>query len=437
MPEGASSDSARGVILDARPAELYRQPSEAEIYQANPALLALPSGRLVAAIHLHGPGVKKLPGPKGRLYPHHHLVQTRIIISRDKGETWQFTADLPFAFVRLFRDGETLYALGHKGNLMAARSFDGGTTWSKPEPLTPENEQGGLFTQGPANTWIHQGFLYAAFMKTRPEPFFGWPGSLLCPVVLKGRLGANLLSPKAWTFSEPEKTFAEWFGRTDWPGLGIPFYPTPLANGRNPVGDGRFAPCVGWDDAHVLGIGDPTHEWYDPSGRSLWVVLRAGVHRSNLAVLLRLTLRGDERPPLLEPHQAPSGVPFVFLPWPGGHRKFDVLYDDASRCYWTAAQRVTDSLSRPAAASSLKPGLPADEARALGLYFSKNLVDWSFAGLLTAPRDDLPVQTGPAMAIRGPDLHVVFRSGGPDCRRLPQTERILAVRIPDFRSLLY
>ncbi len=437
MKEGATPDSFRGIPLDPQPVDLYRHPPEAEVFQANPALISLPSGRLVAALHLHGPGLKKCPGPKGRLYPHHHLVQTKIFSSNDRGETWQFRSDLPFGFVRLFRDGEILYALGHNGNLMAARSFDGGNTWSKPEALTPPDAYGGLFTQGPANVWFHQGFVLAAFMKTRPVPLMGWPGSVLCPVVLKGRLGANLLSPKQWLFSEPEKTLSEWFGKAEWHGLGIPFYPTPNAHGRNPIGDGRFAPCVGWDDAHILAIPDPTQEWHDPQGKSLFLICRAGVHRSNLAAILRIVLRGDDQIPLLEPLAAPSGIPIAFLPWPGGNRKFDVLYDESSRLFWTVSNRITDSLARPSAAPGLRPSLPYDETRTLALHFSKNLVDWSFAGLVCAPTDQCPIQTGPAMAIRSGDLHVLFRGSGPENHRLPQTERVLAARVPDFRNLVY
>jgi photosystem II stability/assembly factor-like uncharacterized protein len=40
--------------------------------------------------------------------------------------------DFPFMHARPFAAGESLYVLGHAGDLMIIRSDDGGETWSPP-----------------------------------------------------------------------------------------------------------------------------------------------------------------------------------------------------------------------------------------------------------------------------------------------------------------
>ena len=434
MRNGGPPESWKVIPLDPNPVLVHTSPDPAGVFHANPSLLALSSGRLLAAIHLHGPGLVKQAGAKGHQFRLNHLLLGKIFSSNDKGETWQFRSDFPFAFARLFRDGESVYALGHKGNLQMIRSQDGGNSWNKPESLTPEDDSGGLFVQGPGNVLAHEGFLYAAFMKTRPGAFKGWPGSRLIPVVLRARLGSNLQSAKSWSFSTPEQSFADWFPRTAYEGFGIPFFPTPSEDKPDPIGGGRFANRIGWDDAHVLPLPPPPHHWHDPS--ALLLVCRTGLHRSNLAAVLKIKLLPDS-PPILEPLPTPSGVPWSLIPWPGGNQKFDVCYDDTNGLYWSVGNRMTDSMTLPARLPAKRLSLPADEAGGLDLHFSRNLVDWSFAGLIEQPASPALFRTGAALAIKGLDLHVVARGGDESCRKLPETNLIMSYRIPEFRALAY
>jgi hypothetical protein len=434
MRNGGPPESWKMTPLDPQPVILHASPDPEGVFHANPSLLALSSGRLLAALHLHGSGVTKLPGVKGRHYPFNHLLLGKIYSSNDKGATWQHRADFPFAFARLFRDGETVYALGHKGNLQIVKSQDGGNTWGKPENLTAEDDAGGHFTQGPGSVLAHQGFFYTAFMKTRPAPFKGWPGSILTPVVMRAKTGTNLASAKSWTFSTPEKTFPEWYPEAAYPGFGIPFFATPSADHPDPAGGGRFASRIGWDDAHVIPMPPPPHQWHDPS--ALLLVCRTGAHRSNLAAVLKIKLSADA-PPVLEPLAAPSGVPWSLIPWPGGNQKFDVVYDETSALFWTAGNRMSDTLTLPARLNAKWWGLPCEEASGLQLQFSKNLVDWSMAGLLEQPPLPGPCRTACAMAVKGSDLHVICRAGDDACKKLPSTNLVMSYRVPEFRSLAY
>lgn len=434
MRNGTPPESWKVIPLDPQPVTIHASPDPAAVFHANPSLMALASGRLLATLHLHGPGVTKLPGVKGKHYPFNHLLLGKIYSSNDKGATWQHVWDFPFAFARLFRDGGTLYALGHKGNLQIIKSQDGGNTWTKPESLTAEDDAGGHYTQGPGQVLIHQGFVYAAFMKMHPAPFNGWPGSILIPVVLRAKLGSNLLSAKSWTFSGPEKTFSDWFSRPDYPGFGIPFFSTPSADHADPIGGGRFANRIGWDDAHILPMPPPPNQWHDPAG--LLLVCRTGVHRSNLAAVLKINTQPDTAP-VLEPLTAPSGVPLALIPWPGGNQKFDVCFDEPSGLYWMAGNRMTDTMTLPARLNARWQGLPHEESSGLQLHFSRNLVDWSFAGLLEQPPWPGPFRTACALAIKGQDLHVAARAGDETCKKISSTHLVLSYRVPDFRSLIY
>jgi hypothetical protein len=407
MRNGGTPESWKIIPLDPQPVTVHASPDPEGVFQGNPSLLALSSG---------------------------HLLLGKIYSSNDKGATWQHRADFPFGFARLFRDGESVFALGHKGNLQIVKSQDGGNLWGKPESLTAEDDAGGFFVQGPGQVLAHQGYFYTAFMKTRPSPFKGWPGSILTPVVMRAKTGTNLLSPKSWTFSGPEKTFSEWFPESAYPGFGIPFFATPSADHADPVGGGRFANRIGWEDAHVIPMPPPPHQWHDPN--ALLLVCRTGVHRSNLAAVLKIRIVADG-PPVLEPLSAPSGVPLSLLPWPGGNQKFDVVFDEPSGLFWTVGNRMTNTLNLPARLHARWWGLPHEEASGLQVQFSKNLVDWSMAGLLEQPSWPGPFRTACALAIKGNDLHVVCRGGDETCKKLPSTNLVISYHVPEFRSLAY
>jgi len=100
-----------------------------------PCLLALPSGRLIAAFDQYGPGVRGLPGAKGKFERLNRWLQGKIFISTDRGKNRSFRQDFPFANPRLFRDSTNIYLLGHADALMIMRSCNGGETWSKPVEL--------------------------------------------------------------------------------------------------------------------------------------------------------------------------------------------------------------------------------------------------------------------------------------------------------------
>lgn len=71
------------------------------------------------------------------------------------------------------------------------------------------------------------------------------------------------------------------------------------------------------------------------------------------------------------------------------------------------------------------------------LHFSKNLVDWCFAGIVDAGETQRQARHYGAMAIDGDDLLVVSRSGDEDAYDAHDTDIITLHRIGNFRSLVY
>ncbi len=113
---------------------LFKSPDPAKIFCYTPALKRLPSGRLVATLHLGGPGIESLPGPKGRRGK--EAGQCKVFVSDDHGRTWTHRGDFPLFHATPFQAGASLYILGHAGDLTIVRSADQGQHWSEPQRLT-------------------------------------------------------------------------------------------------------------------------------------------------------------------------------------------------------------------------------------------------------------------------------------------------------------
>ena len=64
--------------------------------------------------------------------------------------------------------------------------------------------------------------------------------------------------------------------------------------------------------------------------------------------------------------------------------KFHLLYDEVSRLYWLLSTQATDSMRRAERLPADRFGLPDNERQRLQLHFSRNMIDWNFAGLVTS-----------------------------------------------------
>ena len=145
-----------------------------------------------------------------------------------------------------------------------------------------------------------------------------------------------------------------------------------------------------------------------------------------------------------ELQKTPAGTSLLFVPIPGGNVKFHILQDPRTKLYWLVSSQITDSMRRADQLPEGRFGLPLDQRERLVLHFSKNLVDWVFAGLVAkgaAPRESYHYCS---MDVDGDDLVILSRTGDSNVRqpRAPyrdahDTNLITFHRIRSFRRLEY
>jgi hypothetical protein len=404
------------------------------VFAGSPSVVALPGGRIVVAVDQFGAGVRDLPGTKGKLTQYNRLLRGSIFSSNDKGQTWTHRADFPFCNPCLFRDGATLYLIGHDDNLQIIKSPDGGESWSKPVALTRDGAYGDTSVQSPAGVLAAHGYVYAVAMRVTQDG----PGSLhsrLAPVLMRAAENSGLASAKAWSFFSPEKTLAALLAAGGMPeGFGVPLFPTMEKSRGIEVSRGRWANPVGWSAAHAVQVRDPAHLWYDSRSHAVHLIFRADMHRSNMGVLMKASEDASGAVSFAF-ERTPSGRSWTLLPLPGGQAKFDILFDEPSGLYWLASNQSTDSMTRPERLPEARSGLPCDETHRLQLHYSRNLVDWSYAGLITAGGLPQEHRHSCSLSVRGSDLCAVCCVGDAASRTTADTTRVTFHLIPDFRDL--
>jgi hypothetical protein len=133
----------------------------------------------------------------------------------------------------------------------------------------------------------------------------------------------------------------------------------------------------------------------------------------------------------------PSGRRALYVPCPGGQMKFHILRDEETGLFWLLSTQATDSMRRAEKLPENRYNLPNNQRRRLQLHFSRNCIDWCFAGLVAVG----PVEQGSrhyaSMIIDGEDLHVLSRSGDERASNAHDGNLITFHTIPDFRRLVY
>ena len=117
--------------------------------------------------------------------------------------------------------------------------------------------------------------------------------------------------------------------------------------------------------------------------------------------------------------------------------KFHILKDEKTDLFWLVSTQPTDSMVRPETLDDDRYDLPNNERQRLVLYFSRNCVDWVFAGLVDKGETQKQSRHYASMAIRGDDLIILSRSGDKDALSAHNTNMITVHKVSDFRSLIY
>ena len=414
---------------------LYKSDDPQNTCAYSPGIWRCPNGRLLATMDLGSLRQNEKPNPDGSPKPAHEGLNCRVMTSDHGDENWDTRADLDLYHARPFAAGGSLYVMGHRGDLKIARSTDNGTTWSNAIKLT----EGEFWHQAPANVWHANGCVYLVMERRRDRNVEGWYPSELEPILMRGRISDDLTRRESWTMAKTP-VFHEAVSDHGSDGFGIPFYP-----GRYPevwmAKDGkRGAAPIGWLEANVIQLLDPNHVWHDPTGKTFHLWLRAHTGLTNYAMMARVQENGSqpgEGDMELSFESAPSGVPIHYLPMPGGHMKFHVLYDEQTKTYWLLSSQSTDSMRNIDRMPPDRYGLPDNQRSRLQLHFSTNMVDWIFAGMVCIGETENCSRHYASMAIDGDDLVVLSRSGDKHGLNPHDTNMITFHRVSEFRSLIY
>ncbi len=413
---------------------LYESPAPQRICAYSPGLCRLPSGRLVATIDLGGAGVAEFAGKKCESSLMGIPFQGRMFTSDDHGRTWTERAAFPFMHARPFAAGKSVYVLGQAGDLTIIRSDDGGETWSEPIKLT----EGQWWHQAPCNVWHANGCVYLVMERRLHQECKGWNICENAPVLMRGRVQDDLTQAANWTFAS-EMAFCDAVPDKDLDWFGVPFYPVYYPEPQN-IAPGRHCAPAGWLETNVAQFTDPDHVWHDPTGRTFHLWMRAHTGGTGFACIAKVTEQGDKAGTgamVTSFETAPSGKTMLYVPCPGGQMKFHVLYDEKSALYWLLSTQATDSMTRADRLPPERFGLPDNERRRLQLHFSKNMIDWCFAGLVTAGPADNASRHYASMVIDDNDLHVLSRSGDERAKTAHDGNLITFHTVEDFRRLVY
>ena len=375
---------------------IAESPAPDSVFLYTPGIVEGFDGRLVVSVDYGGPGTSVLDGSRSDFGDYKSGNQIRVLLSDDEGKTWRETsARIPMMHEILFKAGKSLYMIGHSGRLLITRSDDNGETWSEPSVLCPEPR----WHQSCAPVDIHDGKITLVYEKWVSDGH-PWPG--VGPVLMQAKVDDDLTEASSWKFSDL-------------------YNPDEDMEASRPSGIPLTDPGkAGILETNVIRVYDEKNPFYDPSGKSVVLMMRASVGLPDIGVMMR----GVEKPDgsLAVEKLTKNGREMYFAHIPGADLKFYVVYDPESRLYWLLHSQMDGRMNY---------------RRRLALSYSPDLLKWTFAGLVAVGPADNAARHYASMIIHGDDLLIVSRSGDEQARNSHDGNLVTFHIVKDFRDLTY
>lgn len=292
-------------------------PASSGLYIGSPSICILSNGDYLASHDLFGPQSNEFVEPVSKIYK-----------SSDKGKTWKMISEIKGQFwSKLFVHRGRLFFMGtskHHGNVIIRNSQDGGVTWTNPTDGNNGLLKEGEYHCAPMSFVEYNGRLWRA-MEDAMGPIKKW-GKRYGAFMMSAPLDADLMKAENWTSSNV-----------------LPYDSTMLS--------GRFG---AWIEGNAI----------LDKNKQMWDILRVddGSTLEEKAAFVKISSDGKE---------ASFDRSNGFVKFPGGSKKFTIIYDEKSKLYWTLANYIPDAVK-----NSYTKKNPASVRNTQALFSSPDLLNW-------------------------------------------------------------
>ena len=337
-------------------------------YLCSPSILRAPDGRLLASMD-----VFEANAPQNL---------TLLFESRDEGRTWRHLCELfPCFWGKLFLHRGTLYMIAvstEYGDLLIGASHDGGKTFGPPSVLfrgACSSRENGVH-KNPQTPVCHAGRLWFSM------EWGSWHRGGHAAMVFSCPEDADLLDPESWLFSEPVPYDPAWPGTAKGPSSGT------IEGALTVFPDGK-----------------------------LYNVMRYDMTKCEPDFGRALAYRVNESDP-----EAPLQYAFP-VALSGNHSKFEIRYDEVSRCWYSIVDRIRASENKY-------------DRNLVSLMVSRDAVHWHLALDLIDETDKDPRTTGfqyPDFCFDEGDILCLVRTAANCAHNFHDANYSVFYRIKDFR----
>ncbi len=350
-----------------------------------------------------------------------------VAYSDDGGKTFTDAAlnSDDFIFATVFEAGNALYLMARQSStryLVVCKSTDGGATWGAFTTL----ENTCTWHTAPSGAYYRNGQVFLAW-----ENGASGRGSL-SPVLWWADTAADLSVSANWSHSTFSFPYSNRVGNNSANGqrgtyentdyLGVPYW-------------GGVTNNLGWLEANVTEIMDENSYLYDPNGNTLYCYMRATLANSNYGCICKFTYNTSTGLWAPSDVQAPSGEKMIFTQLPGGNNKFHLTVDEQTGIQWLLASVNSDSMNPTQYGNNKRMCDAANERKDLGLYYSSDGLNWTFAGYVSRGAKEIESRNYASMYIYGNDMYVLSRSGDENAASFHNNNLITLHVVKNFRNL--
>ena len=192
--------------------------------------------------------------------------------------------------------------------------------------------EGQYWHQSVCNVHYRGEFVYLVMERRSRFDHLGWPVSELAPMLMRACINYHLKQSSSWSYAS-ELIFYEIECAAD-------LSPVPLwKTGPTDREGKRIMSSPGWLETNVVEFTDLGHVWHDPAGQTLHLWMWAHTGGTQLACVAKVVQETDGHVHTQLEHTPPVRL-VLYVPCPGGHMRFHILWDERSGLYWLLSSVV-------------------------------------------------------------------------------------------------